>query len=118
MGPRYCWSPHRTLYYLSGLRSLSLPFIPVTEMSAKVFTMQASMPAMTQMTVVAKAVGADVNIQQSSAFDDCSGHCGHSCLYDFIRIGVLLSLLYEEDTMSLCDVFDKKVENMLIRPMY
>ncbi|WP_296828721.1 AEC family transporter [uncultured Megasphaera sp.] len=37
-----------------------LPFIPVTPMSAQVFTMQASMPAMTQMTVVAKSIGADV----------------------------------------------------------
>lgn len=45
-----------------------LPFIPVTEMSAKVFTMQASMPAMTQMTVVAKAVGADVKYSTELSF--------------------------------------------------
>lgn len=37
-----------------------LPFIPVTPMSASVFTMQASMPAMSSMTIVAKSVGADV----------------------------------------------------------
>jgi predicted permease len=37
-----------------------LPFIPVSPMSMKVFTMQASMPVMTQMTIVAKSAGADV----------------------------------------------------------
>lgn len=45
-----------------------LPFIPVTDMSAKVFTMQASMPAMTQMTVVAKSVGADVKYSTEVSF--------------------------------------------------
>jgi predicted permease len=45
-----------------------LPFIPVTDMSAKVFAMQASMPAMTQMTVVAKAVGADVRYSTEVSF--------------------------------------------------
>ena len=37
-------------------------------MSAKVFTMQASMPAMTQMTVVAKSVGADVKYTTTISF--------------------------------------------------
>lgn len=45
-----------------------LPFIPVTPMSAQVFTMQASMPAMTQMTVVAKSVGADVKYATEVSF--------------------------------------------------
>ncbi|MCH4179728.1 MAG: AEC family transporter [Megasphaera sp.] len=45
-----------------------LPFIPVTPMSAQVFTMQASMPAMTQMTVVAKSVGADVKYSTEVSF--------------------------------------------------
>jgi predicted permease len=45
-----------------------LPFIPVTPMSAQVFTMQASMPAMTQMTVVAKAIGADVKYSTAVSF--------------------------------------------------
>jgi len=45
-----------------------LPFIPVTPMSAQVFTMQASMPAMTQMTVVAKSVGADVRYSTEVSF--------------------------------------------------
>ena len=45
-----------------------LPFIPITDMSAKVFTMQASMPAMTQMTVVAKSVGADVRYSTEISF--------------------------------------------------
>ena len=45
-----------------------LPFIPITDMSAKVFTMQASMPAMTQMTVVAKSVGADVQYATEISF--------------------------------------------------
>lgn len=45
-----------------------LPFISVTPMSAKVFAMQASMPAMTQMTVVAKAVGADVKYSTEISF--------------------------------------------------
>lgn len=45
-----------------------LPFIPVTPMSAQVFTMQASMPAMTQMTVVAKSVGADVKYATQVSF--------------------------------------------------
>lgn len=45
-----------------------LPFIPVTPMSAQVFTMQASMPAMTQMTVVAKSVGADVRYSTQVSF--------------------------------------------------
>ncbi len=45
-----------------------LPFIPVTPMSAKVFAMQASMPAMTQMTVVAKSVGADVRYSTEISF--------------------------------------------------
>lgn len=45
-----------------------LPFIPVTDMSAKVFTMQASMPAMTNMTIVAKSVGADVEYSTAVSF--------------------------------------------------
>ena len=45
-----------------------LPVIAVTPMSAQVFTMQASMPAMTQMTVVAKAVGADVKYATQVSF--------------------------------------------------
>lgn len=45
-----------------------LPFIPVTPMSAQVFTMQASMPAMTQMTVVAKSIGADVRCSTQVTF--------------------------------------------------
>ena len=45
-----------------------LPFIPVTPMSAQVFTMQASMPAMTQMTVVAKYIGADVRYSTQVTF--------------------------------------------------
>lgn len=45
-----------------------LPFVSVTPMSAQVFTMQASMPAMTQMTVVAKAVGADVRYATEISF--------------------------------------------------
>lgn len=45
-----------------------LPFIAVTPMSAQVFTMQASMPAMTQMTVVAKSVGADVKYATQVSF--------------------------------------------------
>lgn len=45
-----------------------LPFVSVTSMSAQVFTMQASMPAMTQMTVVAKAVGADVRYATEISF--------------------------------------------------
>lgn len=45
-----------------------LPFIPVTPMSAQVFTMQASMPAMTQMTVVAKSIGADVRYSTQVTF--------------------------------------------------
>lgn len=38
---------------------LLLPVIPVTSLSAQVFTMQAAMPAMTQMTLAAKAAGGD-----------------------------------------------------------
>ncbi len=45
-----------------------LPVIVVTPMSTQVFTMQASMPAMTQMTVVAKAVGADVKYATQVSF--------------------------------------------------
>jgi len=45
-----------------------LPFIPVTPMSSQVFTMQASMPAMTQMTVVAKSIGADVRYSTQVTF--------------------------------------------------
>lgn len=45
-----------------------LPVISVTPMSAQVFTMQASMPAMTQMTVVAKSVGADVKYATQVSF--------------------------------------------------
>ena len=45
-----------------------LPFIPVTPMSGQVFTMQASMPAMTQMTVVAKSIGADVRYSTQVTF--------------------------------------------------
>ena len=51
-----------------GCVLLLLPFIPVTDMSAKVFTMQASMPAMTQMTIVAKSVGADVKYATTVSF--------------------------------------------------
>jgi malate permease and related proteins len=36
-----------------------VPFIPISPLSAQVFTMQAAMPAMTQMAIVAKAYGAD-----------------------------------------------------------
>lgn len=36
-----------------------IPFLPVTTLSAQVFTMQATMPAMTQMAIVAKTYGAD-----------------------------------------------------------
>ncbi|WP_301861114.1 AEC family transporter [uncultured Megasphaera sp.] len=45
-----------------------LPCIPVSAMSANVFVMQASMPAMTQMTVVAKSVGADVRYSTEISF--------------------------------------------------
>ena len=45
-----------------------LPFIPVTDISAKVFTMQASMPAMTNVTIVAKSVGADVQYSTAVSF--------------------------------------------------
>ena len=38
-----------------------LPFIPVSDMSAKVFLMQAGMPAMTNMTILAYSVGADAD---------------------------------------------------------
>ena len=38
-----------------------LPFIPVSAMSAKVFLMQAGMPAMTNMTILANSVGADAD---------------------------------------------------------
>lgn len=34
-----------------------LPFIPVTSLSAKVFTLQAAMPAMTQMTIITRMYG-------------------------------------------------------------
>ena len=40
---------------------LLLPWIPVSEMSAKVFLMQAGMPAMTNMTILAYSVGADAD---------------------------------------------------------
>lgn len=36
-----------------------VPLLPVTVLSAQVFTMQATMPAMTQMAIVAKTYGAD-----------------------------------------------------------
>jgi predicted permease len=36
-----------------------VPLLPVTPLSAQVFTMQATMPAMTQMAIVAKTYGAD-----------------------------------------------------------
>lgn len=38
---------------------LLLPFIPVSSMSANVFFLQAGMPAMTNMTILAASVGAD-----------------------------------------------------------
>lgn len=38
-----------------------LPFISVSDMSAKVFLMQAGMPAMTNMTILAYSVGADAD---------------------------------------------------------
>jgi predicted permease len=38
---------------------LLLPFIPVSPMSARVFLLQAGMPAMTNMTILAASVGAD-----------------------------------------------------------
>ena len=38
---------------------LLVPLLPVTTLSAQVFTMQATMPAMTQMAIVAKTYGAD-----------------------------------------------------------
>ena len=36
-----------------------VPFIPINPLSAQVFTLQAAMPAMTQMAIVAKTYGAD-----------------------------------------------------------
>ena len=36
-----------------------VPFFPVDPLAAKVFTLQAAMPAMTQMAIVAKTYGAD-----------------------------------------------------------
>ena len=45
-----------------------LPVISVAPMSAQVFTMQASRPAMTQRTVVAKSVGADVKYATQVSF--------------------------------------------------
>jgi len=36
-----------------------IPFIPITEMSMKVFTLQAAMPAMTQVTIISSLYGAD-----------------------------------------------------------
>ena len=36
-----------------------VPLLPVTPLSAQIFTMQATMPAMTQMAIVAKTYGAD-----------------------------------------------------------
>ena len=36
-----------------------VPLLPVTPLSAQIFTMQATMPAMTQMAIVAKNYGAD-----------------------------------------------------------
>lgn len=47
---------------------LLIPFIPISDMSMKVFTMQAAMPAMTQMTVVTKMVGADSEYAASISF--------------------------------------------------
>ena len=38
---------------------LLLPWIHVSDMSSKVFLMQAGMPAMTNMTILAYSVGAD-----------------------------------------------------------
>lgn len=45
---------------------LLLPVIPVSEMSSKVFLMQAGMPAMTNMTILATAVGADADTRRRS----------------------------------------------------
>lgn len=42
-----------------------IPFFPISDMSMKVFTLQAAMPAMTQMTVVTKMVGADTKFAAS-----------------------------------------------------
>ena len=46
-------------FILSPLCLYLLPFIPVSPMSAKVFLLQAGMPAMTNMTILATSVGAD-----------------------------------------------------------
>lgn len=45
-----------------------VPFISVTVLSAQVFTMQATMPAMTQMAIVAKTYGADSTYAATLSF--------------------------------------------------
>ncbi len=45
-----------------------VPFISVSPMSVKVFTMQAAMPAMTQMAIVAKQYGADSRYAATLSF--------------------------------------------------
>lgn len=45
-----------------------VPFIHVTDISVKVFTMQAAMPAMTQMAIVAKNYGADSRFAAALSF--------------------------------------------------
>ncbi len=47
---------------------LLVPFIAVSDMSVKVFTMQAAMPAMTQMAIVAKQYGADSQYAAALSF--------------------------------------------------
>ena len=45
-----------------------VPLISVSPISVKVFTMQAAMPAMTQMAIVAKQYGADSQYAASLSF--------------------------------------------------
>lgn len=45
-----------------------VPFFTVTDMSVKVFTMQAAMPAMTQMAIVSKQYGADSQYAAALSF--------------------------------------------------
>lgn len=47
-------------FFISPLCVMTLvPFVPATPLSIKIFVMQAAMPAMTQMAIVAKSYGAD-----------------------------------------------------------
>jgi predicted permease len=45
-----------------------LPIIPVSDMSMKVFLVQSGMPAMTNMTLIAKTAGADVAYSTALCF--------------------------------------------------